>query len=464
MKISNINSSSLVRNISCLGASEIAIRITRLLTAAILARQLSPHEFGIIAIAMTVQEITQTLTRNGIGAKIVQTQDHALASTCNRVYRLNWQINSLLFFIQCALARPIADFYQDESLFFLIISLAVPYLIYPFAMVQVYLVQRENKLQITALANGSQVSIDNISSAIMALSGLGVWSVILPKLIVAPLWVVFYRSIQSWRASKSTRKDHLQQDILAFSCRVLGSELCTTGRRHIDKLLIGHFLGLDILGIYYFAVNAGLGLSLSLVAAFNTAFYPHLCKVNQSLPGLRKEFRKGLKLISLLSLIIFTSQALLAPWYVPLIFGSEWLHALPIILILILSAILRPVADACSQMLRAINNPRVDFRWNIFFTLTLSSCVFWATHYNIETVAFIILLSHTLLLPVYIIGSWYFLARKPGLKTAVDQSNTKQHTIASDLNTTYTKPSYLLIKQIDKEALSSTTLLIRRSK
>jgi len=417
------SANALARNISYLATSEVSIRITRLATAMILARNLSAHEFGIIAIAMTVQEIVQTLTRNGIGAKIVQTDSTHLTAVCNTVYRLNWLICLTLFALQCLLAQPIADFYQEPALVLLIVVLAVPYLIYPWSMVQVYLVQRENRLKLTALASGGQVSLDNLCSAALALTGFGIWAVITPKLVVAPLWVLYYRSVQKWRPNQ-TKYPKVQRDILTFSAHVFGAEICSTARRHVDRLLIGYFLGLDLLGIYYFAVNSGLGLTLSLSSAFNTAFYPHLCAQKANPSALAHEFKRGLFLVSTLSLMLFGSQALLAPWYVPMIFGTQWTHAIPLLVILTLSGITRPAAETCAQMLRAINQPRIDFRWNVFFTLCLSGSLYMAVQKDLATVAMVILMMHLLLIPVYVFGCWHLTCLG---KSKTTQKKSKQN-------------------------------------
>jgi len=424
-KLTN-NSNSLWKNMSCMLASELSIRITRLATAVILARLLSAHEFGVIAIAMTVQEIVHTLTRNGIGAKIVQTSKKKLHAVCNTVYRLNWQLSLVLFVIQCSLAQPLALFYKDDAIFLLVIILALPYLIYPWSLVQVYLIQRNNQLKITAFANGSQVSLDNLLCAGFALLGFGVWSVIIPKVIVAPCWVIYYRAMKKWSPDKQSYPNEKKQ-IIAFSSHVLGSEICATARRHIDRLLIAYYFGLDILGIYYFAINAGLGLTLSLSTAFNTAFYPHLCALKENPYAFKKAFKKGLLSILILSLLVFSSQAFLAQWYVAIIFGDKWLHAIPLLIILTLSGILRPAAESCAQLLRAMNKPHIDFKWNVFFTVFLSLAIYAAVFsQNIETVAYSILLVHSSLIPIYLISCWRLLHQTHEI--TVSSSNTNKPT------------------------------------
>ena len=59
----------------------------------------------------------------------------------------------------------------------------------------------------------------------------------------------------------------------------LGIEVMTTLQANIDNLIVGSILGVEALGLYYFAFNAGLGVSLGLVNSFGTAVFPHLCEV-----------------------------------------------------------------------------------------------------------------------------------------------------------------------------------------
>jgi PST family polysaccharide transporter len=390
-----------------MGLSEIFVRVTRLVSAVILARYLSPEQFGIVAIAMTTQELLVVFNRNGIGAKIIQTPINKLAGVTHTIYRLNWQINLTLFLLQCLVAEPVARFYDDPELAYLIYALAVPYLIYPFSLVQVYLIQRENRLKVTALATGVQVSIDNIFSAILAFSGFGVWAIILPKLVVAPLWVIFHRALHPWRPSRTVKRQH-RGEIFRYSRNILGSEVVKAVRQNIDRLLIGHFLGMEILGLYYFAVNNGLGIGLSLVNSFNTAFFPHLCAIRNHPNRFRRDYLKGLTLITLASILVLGAQSLAAPWYVPIIFGEQWLPAVPVLIIIALSGIPRPLAEAAAQMLRAIDQPQVEFQWNLLLTLTVSYGIFIALNDGVLAVATYIMFAHLLIIPIYVICSYLF--------------------------------------------------------
>ena len=79
-----------IRNLGWLGASEIFVRITRLITAVVLARVMDPLMFGLAALVLTINELIRVFNRNGIGAKIVQCSDTELPDITNTASRLNF--------------------------------------------------------------------------------------------------------------------------------------------------------------------------------------------------------------------------------------------------------------------------------------------------------------------------------------------------------------------------------------
>lgn len=390
----------LLRNMGWMGVAELLSRASRLVAAVVLARSLGVADYGVVAIAVTAAELVNVFTRNGIGARIVQAGDDRLEAVCNAAYRLNWRVSLLLCLAQCALATPIAAFYRTPQLAPMIAVLACSYLIYPYAMVQVYQAQRADRLRLVALATGGQVTLDNLISAALAWHGLGVWSVVLPKLMVAPLWVWLFRSRQPWSPGRAAPAPH--GELLRFSSQVLGTELVKTLRGNLDKLLIGRLLGLEALGVYAFAVNAGMGLSLTLVTAFNTAVYPHLCRLRHSAREFRLGYRRSLRLVAVGSVAVLGLQCLAAPWYVPLVFGAQWQHAIPMLMLLTLSAIPRPLAETAGQMLRAADQAGLDLRWNLALTLLFAASLLWALPWGLPGICLAILLLHWLAIPLYL--------------------------------------------------------------
>jgi len=393
-----------IRNTGWIVIMEFVNRVSRLLTAIVLARYLSPIEFGVAAIALTSNEFIKVFTQNGIGAKIIQANEEDLEAICNTAYRLNWIVCSSLFVIQCCLAYPIAQFYDYPQLTSLIISLAFVYLMMPIALVQIFLIQRQNRLKVTAILSGAQVTTDNIITALFAILGFGVWSIVLPKLLVAPIWVFGALSQYKWKPEFNITIKHYAE-VFSYGKNILGAEISKVARLNADNLLIGYFLGLEALGIYYFAKNAGLGISLSLITAFNMSFFAHLCSFQKHKERLQLEFVKSIKIIVFVLTPIILLQSFLAEWYVPIIFGEKWDVAIPVLILLCLSAIPRPFGEAASCTLRVIDRTDIDFKWQIFFSLLFVIVIFTGLPWGIEGVATGILLLQ-LLHPFF--AKWVF--------------------------------------------------------
>lgn len=245
--------SPFARNVGWLGGSGAIIRVFRLLATIILARFLSPHDYGLAAVVLTTNEFVRVFTRNGIGIRLIQAEENQLEALAQSAYWLNWAIFIGLFVIQCLAAFPIAWFYSDNSLIVPICGMAFNLLLLPLAMVQAALIQREGRFKAIAL-------------------------------VIVPLVLL---------------------------------------------------------------------------------------------------------------------QSFLAPFYVPIIFGQKWIAAIPILILICLSAIPRPFADSASQLLLAVDKPEIDLVWNLLFTGLFAIGLLIGVHWQSVGVATAVLLTHCLCLPVF---------------------------------------------------------------
>ena len=125
-------------------------------------------------------------------------------------------------------------------------------------------------------------------------------------------------------------------------------------------------MSIEALGIYYFAFNAGLGISLGIITSIKSALLPHLCNARDNLSQFRSRYFSSLKTIALVIVPMVLLQSSLAPIYLPIVFGDKWINAIPVLMLICLSAIPRPFADSASQLLLAVDKPEIDLIWNVF--------------------------------------------------------------------------------------------------
>lgn len=402
-QLKQIFTSRFARNIGWLGLAELVNRVFRLMTTVTLARTFTPYDYGMVSIIYTIFALTDVLSlRSGVGAKLIQADEQEIDVICDTSYWLNWIVCIALFILQCVAAYPISQFYRNGQLILPISAIALIYLIYPVFTIQATLIQRENRLKITALSNVMQGIFSNIVLAVLALLGMGVWAAVFSMLTFYLVGVVVVYIYHPWRPPKTLKLERWQE-ILGFGSKLLGVDMLGRIRLNLDYLLVGRFIGVEALGLYFFAFNAGLGISQSVINAFTVALYPHLCLVRDEKDKLKRQFFDSLKTIALTMIPLVVLQSSLAPFYVPIVFGEKWVPAIPVLILICLSALPLTLAFAISQLLQAVNKTHLDLYWNVIFTILFFLVLLVAVHQGVLAVAWAVLITQGVAIPIFAI-------------------------------------------------------------
>jgi O-antigen/teichoic acid export membrane protein len=395
-----INGNPFIKNLGWLGVAQGGIRVTRLSATVILPRFLTPDDYGLAALVLTTYEFTQTLTKIGINAKVIQASDEEIEEVCNSAYWLNWLIFCGLFVAQCLVAFPVAWFFNHDELILPICIIGGTFLISPIGRIQAGLLQRESCFKTIAAAQVLRYGTANILTATFAVMGMGLWAIVLPIVLASPLEFIVYLVKHPWRVQYFTAKQW--NNIFRFGVNILGSSMLKTFRQNMDYLLVGRILGVTELGKYYFAFNAGLGISITIINSITTALYPLLCKFKGNFNRLKQEYRKNLKIIAIVIIPFVLLQVSLAPFYVPIIFGEKWIPAIPILILICLSAIPRPFNNAAFALLAAVDKPQIFLVWNFIFTIIFAISLLIGVQWNILGVASAVLASHAIFIPIFV--------------------------------------------------------------
>jgi O-antigen/teichoic acid export membrane protein len=390
-KLQELFSDQFLRNSGWLGFAALMSRISRLVTTLILARIFSTADYGSIAVIYTTFAFGDVFAlRGGIGSKIVQAKAEDLEDICQTSYWLNWILCTSVFLIQALAAFPIAKFYKNDQLILPVIVVGLIYLILPNFMVQSSLILRENRLKIIALNQATLSIITNLMTAIFAFLNFGVWAAVWAMIISYFMQIFINNYFHAWRPKKQFNISKWRE-VMGFGLNILGVSLLEQIRGNLDYLIVGGFLGVEALGLYYFAFNAGIGISNNIIQVFTSSIYPYLCIVNDNMQELKKRFIGSLKKTSLIVIPLILVQAGLAPFYVPIIFGEKWIPAIPILVVICLSALPLAIYNPTIQLLNAIDKTKLTLYWSVIFTAVFGSCLLIAVNFGIMTVAFSVL-------------------------------------------------------------------------
>lgn len=360
------NTSRLAQNLFAYGASEVAAKASRLLVVVAVARSLDLAQIGVAAAALAAADILKALTENGVGQKIISAPDHALPQTCATAHRIFWVWCIGLFLAQSAIGFALYAANGNGLLLVMILLLAGEYLLMPAGLVQTALAMRAGKLRQTAAISGGQIVGANILSMLLVLAWPTAVALILPRLLTAPFWLIAMRRLHPWTIDLSQGRAPLRP-FLSFGWAVLGVELVKALRLQADKLIVGLLMGAEALGLYFMAFNAGLSLANSFSVAFSTVLFPHLCASADKAAALRQSILLAVGLIT----PAVVTQALLAPYYVPVLFGEGWSGIDDIVSILCLVAIPTTLWSATAGWLRATGRADREFWMTAAMTVAL---------------------------------------------------------------------------------------------
>ncbi|MDW3224379.1 MAG: oligosaccharide flippase family protein [Paracoccaceae bacterium] len=352
-------------------ASEVAGKASRLVVVVVVARMMDAEAIGIAAAALAAGDILKSFTENGAGQRIILAAEDTLAQTCNTAHRIFWGWCLGLFIIQSAIAAKLLISGYETSGWLLAI-LALEYLFMPAGLVQAALAMREGKLHQTAVISGAQVVGANLTTAALALLWASPFAMIVPRVIAAPVWLVLMRRLRPWHARPDQGFCRVAP-FWSYGWAVVGIEVVKVARLQADKLVVGALLGAEVLGYYFMAFNAGLGLATSFAQAFSVVLFPYLCAAQDRLGALRD----GLANCILLLAPIVVLQALLAPFYVPLLLGPDWQAVSHVVSVLCLAALPAVLWSATSGWCRAEGRPATELGVNCLLTasLTLNAAV-----------------------------------------------------------------------------------------
>lgn len=398
--------SRFLSNISWMLGAELLAKVSRVVTVIAMAAYLPVVSYGVAMLALALYEIIRVFSRAGAGAKVIQCNDEDLERYSQNASALQWIVCLALAALQIACAKVIAAFYQLPDLELLLTLLALTYLGFPIVSIKVFQVQRSNNLKYFAVANAVVLSVDNLMIVAGLLAGLGVYAVVLAKFAAVFTWVVFFTF-----ARYPTIRPQIHwptfKYLSAYSLRIFMSDLSRIARTQIDVIIAGKLLTPELLGLYSFAKNSGVGLAQSLINAYSQALYPHLCK--QLKVSSQWQVARSALSTSALTATLFIIQAALAPWYVTVLFDQQWHDAGALVAILCLPSCFAILVDTRGFFFRASGNTHSEF-WLLLSTVLCSAAVILVTQPQsaIELAYTTLFASVLWLVPIlpFIISTW----------------------------------------------------------
>lgn len=332
-----------------------AVRLLGLLSTLFLARLLAPSDFGLVAMATTVASGLELLTLFNFDMALVQTKQLTRADY-DSAWTLNMLMGIALSLALIAAAAPVAAFYREPRLQYVMWPVALKYLIDSAGNPGTVDFRRALEFR-----PDFYLQVGPKIAGVLAILPLALWlrdyrALLAGMLITASvscvLSYVLHPHRPTWCLVQARR-------LIRFSRWLLLNNMMGFLRTRSADLIIGRMLGSGALGIYAVAAEISNLPSTEMVAPINRVLFPSYVHLADDPDRLRAGFRSTLGLIALLILPVCVGLAALADPLVHVMLGEKWLQAIPLIALLAIAGAVIVLQATTGSVYNALGLPRM---------------------------------------------------------------------------------------------------------
>lgn len=315
-------------------AERLSVKGLGLVISIILARLLSPTEFGQIAIIMVFINLSHSFVQSGLGTALVQnkTADKRDYST---VFYISLLVALLLVAILWFAAPAIGIFYENDALVLPLRVYAFSLIVYAFNTVQTAKMTREMQFGKQFVCNLIACVLSGVIGCVMAYLGFGIWSLLayyFSSAVITSLTMLFV--VRWWPSlTFSLRR---AKELFSYGWKMMVSAFLCSLYADIRTLIIGKRWSEEDLGYYNRGQQFPDVLSNTLDNAIQSVMFPVLSRSQDNREEMKRILRRTATLSSLLVMPAMIGMAAVAEPFVRVVLTDKWLPAVVFLQILAL--------------------------------------------------------------------------------------------------------------------------------
>jgi len=312
---------SLVRGVSWTAGVKGATLLLSWVSTVIVARILSPADYGLVAMATVYIGLTTMITDFGIGSAIIALRECS-DEVASQLHVLSAVIGLTGFAVSCAAAVPLSKFFRTPALVAVLIALASALVFDSLRTVPVAMLGRQLRFKALALLEAGKVIVAVAFTLALAAAGRGYWSLVLGNVIASIVMTIIVLIVLPQRLLMP--QFGRLKSVLRFSSNFLMGQLAWYGYSNADFIVAGRVLGRLPLGEYTLAWTLTSAPADKIMAVFGRVMPTMLAAAQRDAQALRRYFLLFTEALALLIVPAATGLALVAPDFVPLVFGAKW--------------------------------------------------------------------------------------------------------------------------------------------
>lgn len=357
------------------GGARIAQQILQFGLSVILARLLSPAEYGLMAMVMVFTGFAGMLADAGFNPALVQRKD-LRQEHIHTVFWITLGSGFLLTTVTFLLAPLLAAFFKTPTLAPIFQAISLNFIFGGLGNVPSALLQRRMEFRLIAKVEIGALIISGVMGVAMAMTGMGVWSLVGQSLASALLIGVFRCWASRWLPKPIFCRTAFKE-IWEFSGSLYGFNFINYWGRNADNLIVGKFFGAPALGAY----NRAYALMLLPITQINSiisqVIFPALSSIQGDKERVKRIYLRAIGIVTFLGFPIMMGLMVVAKPFVLTVYGPKWIEVAGILQILAPVGAMQVLFNSTGWLFLSQGRTGVMFLWGGLFAgaAIISFCV-----------------------------------------------------------------------------------------
>lgn len=375
---------SLVAGVAWMGLIKWAGQLLAWLSTFVVARLLTPADYGVVGAASLWLGLLTIVSEFGIGAVVIMLRGLTPAQI-RQINTVSVLFGLAGFALSATLARPVGAFFRAPAVAPVVIALSATFLIGSFRTVPWALLQRDMRFRRVAAFEGAQQVVLAVLSVTLAFLGFRYWTLVIASIVSTSIPAVLALSFH--RVGYERPRWREIRRALTFSKDVIAQRIAWYTYSNSDFLVAGRVLGKEALGAYTVAwtlANAPIDKIGNVILQVTPSVLSAVQHDRQTMSRYVVGITEGM---SIVTFPLFIGLALVAPDFVPLLLGRQWSAMVVPLQILSVYACFRVLLPLLSQVLMLTGHERFATRNMMLAAALLPATFLAASRWGITGIA-----------------------------------------------------------------------------
>ena len=339
----------------------------------ILARLLSPKDFGLVAMVTAFSLLPMNFGLNGFAAFIIQKQSLS-KEEINSIFWVHVFVALFLSICFVLFGFFLVKFYSEKALCRISTAMALTIILVALYTTHSALIRREMKYGPIAVGDLSASMLSMVCAICAAVLGMSYWAIVIRQLVRPALQVVVSWFLCPWRPGKP-RNLASAIPCIKYGLKVYGNFTIDFFSKNIDKVLLGRIYGSSVLGNYDRAGNLSAIPAGQILMPLSSVALATLSRLREDTQRFIQYYTKAVALITFIGTLAATLLMLSAQDLIPLLLGPKWSETCFLVMAFSPGITALLVEGSISWLHLSLGTPGRWFRWNIFAT-TITIIIF----------------------------------------------------------------------------------------